>query len=299
MDKDDSKFEQKVRDIVRDYLKSSAFVGRKLTDTPTDALQVTNKKYVDTAVANIPINDPHLAVNDNFGGITLGLNGTGEIEFPGGSVVSGGFNTARVTFPNPPTLTVNSVASVSTLNFSPAASVIGLGQVEVDLPEPVGSVYSLQYNKNGAWAELPIVFSSALGVTTLTETHKQLVLKSTGTDGYVSLLDGSGTVAVTVTGNSVFVGDSTSNITVQASSNIILSEGQVGNVPTSDIVFGTPSILGTNATRGFVYIPKVGGIPAGTPSSSAVVSGQVPLTYDSANNKLYVYNGSWKSVALT
>lgn len=32
--------------VVRDYMKSSAFTDRKLTDTPTDGLQVTPRKYV-------------------------------------------------------------------------------------------------------------------------------------------------------------------------------------------------------------------------------------------------------------
>lgn len=32
--------------VVGEYLKTSAFTGRKLTDTPTDALQVVNRRYV-------------------------------------------------------------------------------------------------------------------------------------------------------------------------------------------------------------------------------------------------------------
>jgi hypothetical protein len=35
-----------IKKQVSDYLKSTAFTGRKLTDTPTDALQVVNRKYV-------------------------------------------------------------------------------------------------------------------------------------------------------------------------------------------------------------------------------------------------------------
>ena len=31
--------------LVKDYMKSSAFTDRKLTDTPTDDLQVVNRKY--------------------------------------------------------------------------------------------------------------------------------------------------------------------------------------------------------------------------------------------------------------
>lgn len=50
-----------------------------------------------------------------------------------------------------------------------------------------------------------------------------------------------------------------------------------------------PSILGGN-------IPTVSGPPAFVPS---VLPGTVPSVYDTTNNRLYVYNGAWKSVALT
>ena len=32
--------------LIRDYMKSSAFTDRKLTDMPTDALSVVNRRYV-------------------------------------------------------------------------------------------------------------------------------------------------------------------------------------------------------------------------------------------------------------
>lgn len=39
---------QLVLDTVENYMKNGAFSDRKVTDTPTDALSVVNKKYVDT-----------------------------------------------------------------------------------------------------------------------------------------------------------------------------------------------------------------------------------------------------------
>ena len=43
--------------IVQNYNKTSAFTDRKLTDTPTDALSVVNRKYTNLngTVANRPI----------------------------------------------------------------------------------------------------------------------------------------------------------------------------------------------------------------------------------------------------
>jgi len=54
--------------------------------------------------------------------------------------------------------------------------------------------------------------------------------------------------------------------------------------------------LSTTATDGFVYIPTCAGAPTGTPTAQ---TGTVALVYDTTNNKLYVYNTAWKSVALT
>jgi len=52
----------------------------------------------------------------------------------------------------------------------------------------------------------------------------------------------------------------------------------------------------TNMTGGFVYIPAAAGAPTGTPTT---IAGQVPMYYDTANNRFYVYNGSWKYGTLT
>ncbi len=56
----------------------------------------------------------------------------------------------------------------------------------------------------------------------------------------------------------------------------------------------------TTATSGFVYIPTCNGPPTGSPSLAAG-SGQVPMIYDRANNKLWINIGgsTWKFVTLT
>lgn len=51
----------------------------------------------------------------------------------------------------------------------------------------------------------------------------------------------------------------------------------------------------TTMTDGFFYIPAAAGAPSGVPTA---ISGRVPMYYDTTNNKFYIYNGAWKSVAL-
>lgn len=53
--------------------------------------------------------------------------------------------------------------------------------------------------------------------------------------------------------------------------------------------------LGTTATDGFLYIATCAGAPTGAPTA---FTGRVAMVYDTTNNKLYVHNGAWKSVAL-
>jgi hypothetical protein len=46
-------------------------------------------------------------------------------------------------------------------------------------------------------------------------------------------------------------------------------------------------------TAGFINIPGAAGAASGTPGNTT----GFPMYYDSTNNKIYVYNGSWRSTA--
>lgn len=48
--------DKRVKEILPNYLKSQAFTARKITDTPTDSLQVVSRKYLtlNGTVANRP-----------------------------------------------------------------------------------------------------------------------------------------------------------------------------------------------------------------------------------------------------
>ena len=53
--------------------------------------------------------------------------------------------------------------------------------------------------------------------------------------------------------------------------------------------------LATGATTGFMFLPKVNGVPTGTPA--AVPAGYLAAAYDYADHKIYVYDGGWKATA--
>lgn len=53
-------FSEEVKDVIKDWFKNEGFKARKLTDTPTDDLQVVNKKYVDDHVTPPVVSSPGL-----------------------------------------------------------------------------------------------------------------------------------------------------------------------------------------------------------------------------------------------
>jgi hypothetical protein len=62
----------------------------------------------------------------------------------------------------------------------------------------------------------------------------------------------------------------------------------------NNVVIGTAA-LATTATNGFEYIPTCAGTPTGVPTT---YTGRVPMIYDTTNNKLYIYNGGWKTTTV-
>lgn len=63
-----------------------------------------------------------------------------------------------------------------------------------------------------------------------------------------------------------------------------------------NVVLGSQAALATNATDGFTYIPTCAGAPTGAPTA---YTGKTAMIYDTTNNKLMVYNGAWRGIALT
>ena len=63
----------------------------------------------------------------------------------------------------------------------------------------------------------------------------------------------------------------------------------------SGSVVTNTAALATSATDGFLYVPTCAGAPTGVPTAH---TGTAAIVLDTTNNKLYVYNGSWKSASL-
>jgi hypothetical protein len=59
----------------------------------------------------------------------------------------------------------------------------------------------------------------------------------------------------------------------------------------------TSPAIATNATNGFFFIRSGNGPATGTPAN--YVTGRVPLYYDYANHRIYIYHGAWRSVTLS
>ena len=55
--------------------------------------------------------------------------------------------------------------------------------------------------------------------------------------------------------------------------------------------------LATTATTGFAFLPTCLGAPTGVPVNPP--AGYVASIYDATNNRLYIYNGAWRSVLLS
>lgn len=75
------KIDERIKMIIPQYLKTSAFIDRKLTDTPTDAYQVVPRKYVTAngVVASRPVSSVATTGQSYFAtdtGIPMRFDGT-------------------------------------------------------------------------------------------------------------------------------------------------------------------------------------------------------------------------------
>lgn len=109
-------------------------------------------------------------------------------------------------------------------------------------------------------------------------------------------------MGVTFNPNSSFVGGLAGALTFGQTSTDNILWGHVNGTKklglsiTGNLIVGDgANALATNATDGFIHIPKCAGAPTG--AATAYASG-VAMVYDSTNNKIYVRSGgTWRATA--
>jgi hypothetical protein len=117
---------------------------------------------------------------------------------------------------------------------------------------------------------------------------------SAANDPWYSVAYGNG-LWVSVSGNGTVMTSGFSEINDVQNINIMQGGRTINmglSVPTGNITSSTGT---TNMTSGFIYIPGATGPPSGTPTTTS----PFPLYYDSSNNRFYIYNSGWRSVALS
>ena len=82
---------------------------------------------------------------------------------------------------------------------------------------------------------------------------------------------------------------------------LVLTAGMSGTnasvkANTGNLVLGGGAGLATTATAGFIQIPTCAGTPTGVPTNAAAGATAI---YDTTANKLWIYNGSWRSSSFT
>lgn len=96
-----------------------------------------------------------------------------------------------------------------------------------------------------------------------------------------------------LTGNTLIHQESSDDLEIITGGQIAHKMEEIGTEVNN--VFGALNVLSNTATDGFVYIPTVAGVPTGVPTA---YTGKVAIQFDTTNNDLYVYDGSWIKVAL-
>jgi hypothetical protein len=116
------------------------------------------------------------------------------------------------------------------------------------------------------------------------------VSTTVGTDGAATLFIKNATTSQNLRIYGTTTGSRYLNLTHDGTSGIITHTG------TGQIGFGTAA-LATNATTGYLCIPTCAGVPTGVPAN--IPTGQVPVIYDTTDNKIYVYSSGWKRAQVT
>ena len=140
--------------------------------------------------------------------------------------------------------------------------------------------------RSGAAAKIVLGDADAAAPVAQTFSVQGVVAGTTNTAGAAWTIGGSISTGTGIGGSIVFATSTagTTGTVQNAHANALELTGN------KNVVIGNAA-LATDAVDGFLYIPSCAGTPTGTPTA---YTGRVPLVWDSANDKLYVFDTSWK-----
>lgn len=169
----------------------------------------------------------------------------------------------------------------------------------------VSSTGAVTLNATGAGARFTFsdqIFTNTLNATSIS--GAQLNLLYDVSNHLAVTVSSAGAVTYNATGASA--GHSFSEALTVASGNITATSGGVvaaqtvqgGGIYCATTTFGVicnSGALATTATDGHLAISSCAGTPTGVPITGSI-SGVCAMIYDTSNNRLYIYNGAWRSV---
>lgn len=230
----------------------------------------TTATYPATTTANQLL---YSSANNTIGGLTA-VNG-GIVNYSAAGVVSvTATPTIGVQGTTQGTLTLantNAGAYPTTLQSSNSAAAAWTLTLPVNVGSAGQPLITTDGAGTGAWSKVVLTQPATAATLTILDNKTFTVNKSLtldGTDATTMTFPNTSTtvaglgISQTFTGNNTFSGN-----TVAGS--------------------GT-----TSMTDGFIYIPAASGAPVGTPTAYA---NRIPLYYDTNDDTLYVYSGSWKN----
>lgn len=231
------------------------------------------------AVDTLLITSVNLA-SEVTGTTPVGNGGTGQTSYTNGQLLIG--NT-----------TGNTLAKATLTGTADQLIVTnGTGTITLSLPQSIATASTPQFARLGlgnvANATDPLAITGALrilsggsfvaGVGRLYVTATQGLVITAGTGSAYDLLFANragGTIMRLTAASSLFE----------------------FNTAGDTIISGNNGAIATNATEGFIFIPKCAGTPTGVPTNASFP--YIPMVYDSTNNKIFFYNGSWRGVTVT
>lgn len=180
--------------IVKEYLKGDAFKDRKVTDTPTDALQVTPKKYVDGLVSGGTAGQVFTSNGAGVLGSFQSSSAGGKVPIIGAMGAGTGASSTQY---------INNLLADATeaniLQIWPLAGTIKNLYVKTTTAQPASGDYVITARKNSADTAVTLTISANAGAGTFSDTSNSFTIAAGDTFDIKCTNGASATSAVILT----------------------------------------------------------------------------------------------------